>query len=153
MSFFGKAVVAVATVGLVAGSAVGAGVANAVAGAVDSGLFGAIAFSKSEWSYGTSVDAVSGEAAVIEALDNCAWDGATDCVVLAHWADGCGALAYASDDTSHGVSVGVGDDRDTALSRAYLGLARRYPRALLANTGSADLSEANVSEVVCTSNV
>lgn len=152
MKFMGKAVVAVAALGFAAGSAIGAGAAKAADTAQGSELFGAIAFSMQEWNYGTSVDAVSGEAAVDEALDSCGWDGATDCVVLVHWADGCGALVYTSDDTSHGVGAGVGDDRDTALRRAYIGLARHYPRAILADTGSAELSQAEVVEVLCTSN-
>ncbi len=58
---------------------IGAGSANADDPAGDLGLFGAIAFSEQEWSYGTSVDAVSVEAAIDEALDNCGWDGASDC--------------------------------------------------------------------------
>ncbi|WP_067830600.1 DUF4189 domain-containing protein [Nocardia inohanensis] len=143
MRFMGKAVVAVAAAGLAAGSAIGAGTANAAS------LHGAIAFSAEEWSYGTSVDALSREGAIDEALANCGlYEGVSDCIVLVDWADGCGALVY----TDGAVASGAGINSSAALFGAYTSLARFYPPAFLANVGSADRSGAEVSEVVCTAN-
>ncbi|MFE9581550.1 DUF4189 domain-containing protein [Nocardia sp. NPDC006044] len=149
----GKALVAVAAVGLAGGSVLGAGSANAVDSTDGTSLFGAIAFSEEEWFYGTSVDAVSAEAAITEALDNCNWSGAADCAVLVTWADGCGALVYIDDQAMYGVGTGAGPDRSTALFAAHTSLGRYYPRALLANVGSADLAGTGVTEVLCTANV
>ncbi|MFD6162393.1 DUF4189 domain-containing protein [Nocardia sp. NPDC060256] len=142
MKFMGKAGVAIAAVGLAAGSVFGAGTANAA------GLYGAIAFSASDWSYGTSIDALSREDAVDEALDTCGQGGVTDCILLVDWSNGCGALVY----TKHAVATGAGTDRQLALFAAYTSLARVYPPAMLANVGSADKSGAEVSKVVCTAN-
>ncbi|MFC9897991.1 DUF4189 domain-containing protein [Nocardia sp. NPDC127579] len=151
--FMGKVVVAMAAVGLAAGSVIGAGSATAV-DTEGSGLFGAIAFSEQQWYYGSSVDAVSAEEAIAEALDNCAWDGASDCAVMVAWADGCGALIYIdNDDNLYGVGTGAGPDRSAALFAAHASLGRGYPRALLANVGSAEWSNTGVTEVVCTANV
>ncbi|MEV0251856.1 DUF4189 domain-containing protein [Nocardia sp. NPDC050712] len=151
--FMGKAVVALTAVGLAAGSVIGAGAASAVE-ANGSGLFGAIAFSEQQWYYGSSVDAVSAEEAITEALGNCAWDGASDCAVLVTWADGCGALIYIdNDDNFYGVGTGAGPDRSAALFAAHASLGSAYPRALLANVGSADWSNTGVTEVICTANV
>ncbi len=147
MKFMGKAVVAVAAVGLAAGAAIGAGTANAAS------LHGAITFSAENWTYGTSVDAVSRDEAIAEALANCSSDGASDCEVMVTWSDGCGALVYSNDaaDTT-AVGTGAGRDRATALRGAYASLAEYYPSAMLANVGSADMSQTEISDVVCTSN-
>ncbi|WP_067693120.1 DUF4189 domain-containing protein [Nocardia jejuensis] len=153
MSVIGKVVVAVAAAGFAAGSMIGAGTADAVVTPDGSDLFAAIAFSLDGWNYGTSVDVANPELAINQALDNCAWDGATDCVVLAHWANGCGALVYTDNDTSYGVGTGVGPDRESALRGAYSSLSRYYPPSILANVGSAELSQTHVSEVVCTADV
>ncbi|WP_431950860.1 DUF4189 domain-containing protein [Nocardia lijiangensis] len=142
MKFMGKAAVAVATVGLAAGSVIGAGTANAA------GLHGAIAFSIEDWSYGTSIDAFSRDEAVDEALAWCSLDGASDCVVFVDWSDGCGALVYSDD----AVGTGAGPDRSSALRGAYTSLAQYYPPAMLANVGSADKSGTEISEVLCTAN-
>ncbi|MEU8901372.1 DUF4189 domain-containing protein [Nocardia sp. NPDC048505] len=151
-NLMGKAVVALAAAGLAAGSVIGAGAASA-AEENGSSLFGAIAFSEQQWFYGSSVDAVSPEAAISEALDNCAWDGASDCVVMVTWADGCGALIYIDDaDDFYGVGTGAGPDRSAALFAAHASLGSAYPRALLANVGSAEWSNTGVTEVICTAN-
>ncbi|MGW2660484.1 DUF4189 domain-containing protein [Nocardia tengchongensis] len=147
MKFMGKAVVAVAAAGLAAGSAIGAGTANA------GSLYGAIAFSSDEWSYGSSIDAPSAAEAMVEALNNCSSGGTPDCQVMVTWSNGCGALVYRNDDTDNlAVGTGAGRDRATALNLAYASLSRAYPRAILANVGSADLSATGVSKVVCTAN-
>ncbi|MFF0636036.1 DUF4189 domain-containing protein [Nocardia sp. NPDC004151] len=147
MKFMGKAVVAVAAVGLAAGSAIGAGTADAA------GLYGSIAFSGDNWIYGSSVNAPSADAAMAEALDQCGWEGATDCQVMITWANGCGALVYRNDDTDNlAVGTGTGRDRATALRSAYESLSQYYPPAMLANVGSADLSATGISKVVCTAN-
>ncbi|WP_433562862.1 DUF4189 domain-containing protein [Nocardia sp. CA-151230] len=147
MKFMGKAVVAVAAVGLAAGSAIGAGTANAAE------LHGAIAFSVEDWSYGTSVNAGSRGEAIDEAMANCSYGGISDCAVLVAWSDGCGALVYrndAGDDVA--VGSGAGRDRASALREAYSSLSRVYPRAMLANVGSADLSATAINDVICTAN-
>ncbi|MFB8281563.1 DUF4189 domain-containing protein [Nocardia colli] len=144
MSFVGKVVVVVAAVGLTTGSVIGAGAANAA------GLHGAIAFSAEDWTYGTSIDAVSRDEAIAEALTECGLGGAPDCVVLVDWSDGCGALVYTTSFTPKAVATGAGFNRSAALFGAYASLARLYPSAMLANVGSADKSGAEVSKVICT---
>ncbi|WP_107655367.1 DUF4189 domain-containing protein [Nocardia suismassiliense] len=139
MRFMSKAAVAIATMGLAAGSVIGAGAANAAS------LHGAIAFSGDDWSYGTSIDAPSREEAIAEALDAC---GIADCIVLVDWADGCGALVYTDD----AVATGAGFNRSAALFGAYASMSRHYPPAFLANVGSADRSGTEISEVICTAN-
>ncbi|QBS44295.1 hypothetical protein DMB37_33605 [Nocardia sp. CS682] len=139
MRFMSKAAVAIATMGLAAGSVIGAGTANAAS------LHGAIAFSGDDWSYGASIDAPSREEAIAEALDAC---GIADCIVLVDWADGCGALVY----TDGAVATGAGFNRSAALFAAHTSLARHYPPAFLANVGSADRSGTEISEVICTAN-
>ncbi|WP_280347626.1 DUF4189 domain-containing protein [Nocardia neocaledoniensis] len=143
MKFMGKAVVAMAAVGLAAGSVIGAGAANA-----EGKLYGAIAFSSQQWSYGTGVDWTSREYAIEEALFWCELDGASDCVVLVDWSDGCGALVY----TDGAVATGAGFNSSAALFAAHTSLARYHPPAFLANVGSADKSDTEISEVVCTAN-
>ncbi len=143
MKFMGKAVVAAAAVGLAAGSVIGAGAANA-----EGNLYGAIAFSSEQWYYGTSVDAFSREDAIDEALFWCGFDGASDCIVLVDWSDGCGALVY----TDGAVASGAGFNSSAALFGAHTSLARYHPPAFLANVGSADKSDTQISEVVCTAN-
>ncbi|WP_405489207.1 DUF4189 domain-containing protein [Nocardia sp. NBC_00511] len=148
MKFMGKAVFAIAAAVLAGGSAIGAGTADAA------GLHGAIAFSHENWSYGSSVDAFSRTGAIDEALDNCAYNGASDCRILLTWTNGCGALVYRNDDGDQvAVGTGSGPDRASALHAAYDSLARLYPRAMLANVGSSDLSATAVSDVICTANV
>lgn len=147
MKFMGKAVVAVAAVGLAAGSAIGAGTADAA------GLYGAIAFSHEDWVYGRSVNAASAAEAEVAAIENCATAGAADCRVMVTWANGCGALVNRNDNSDQlAVGAGTGPDRASALRDAYESLAEIYPQAMLANVGSADLSATTVSEVVCTGN-
>ncbi|WP_431969609.1 DUF4189 domain-containing protein [Nocardia sp. bgisy134] len=143
MKLMGKTAVAVAAVGLATGSVIGAATANAA------GLHGAIAFSAEDWSYSTSIDAFSRDEAVDEAIAACSLDGASDCVVLVDWSDGCGALVYSDD----AVGTGAGPDRSTALAYAYASLAQYHPPAMLANVGSADKSGTEISEVLCTANV
>jgi hypothetical protein len=141
MRFMGRAAIVVAAAGLAAGSVIGAGTANAA------GLHGAIAFSVDSWSYGTAIDAPSAVMADRHALAACAdVDGASDCQILARWTDGCGALVYSDD----AVGTGWGINSSIALFNAYITLSQYYPRALLADTGSADQSGAGVSEVLCT---
>ncbi|MGQ4619258.1 DUF4189 domain-containing protein [Nocardia sp. R7R-8] len=143
MKFMGKAVGAVAAMGLaVAGSVIGAGAANAA------GLYGAIAFSVEDWSYATSIDAPSRAQAIDEALATCSQDGVSDCEILVEWSNGCGALVY----TDNAVGTGSGRTPSAALSGAYSSLADYYPPALLAKVGSADKSGTKISEVLCTAN-
>ncbi|MEU1431949.1 DUF4189 domain-containing protein [Nocardia sp. NPDC005746] len=147
MKFMGKAVVAVAAVGLAAGSAIGAGTADAA------GLYGAIAFSHDDWAYGRSVNALSAAEAQVAAIEDCASGGSADCRVMVTWANGCGALVYRNDHSDYlAVGTGTGRDRADALRNAYDSLAEVYPQAMLANVGSADLSATAISEVVCTAN-
>lgn len=147
MKFMGKAVFATAAAVLAGGSAIGAGTADAA------GLHGAIAFSRDQWTYGTDVDAFSRGEAIDNAMDNCAWEGATDCRVMVTWSNGCGALVYRNDHgDEYAVGAGTGPDRESALRDAFDHLARGYPRALLANVGSSDLSATAVSDVICTAN-
>lgn len=141
--FVGRAVVVVATAGLAVGTVVGAGSANA-----QWGLYGAIAFSASDWSYGSSVDAYSREDAIDEAMAWCGLGGVTDCRVLVDWVDGCGALVS----TKGAVGTGAGSNSSIALFAAHTSLAQYRPQAMLANVGSADLSGAQVVEVICTAN-
>ncbi|MEV0058975.1 DUF4189 domain-containing protein [Nocardia sp. NPDC050718] len=129
---------------LAAGSVFGAGTAKADG----DHLYGAIAFSEESWVYGTSVDAETRGAAVDEALAWCEFMGGSDCVVLVDWSDGCGALVY----SDYAVGSGWGSDRRKALAYAYSSLAELHPPAVLANVGSAELSGAHISEVLCTAN-
>ncbi|GAB2665028.1 DUF4189 domain-containing protein [Nocardia goodfellowii] len=152
MRFIGKAAFAFAALGLAGGSVTGAGSAHADNPADEPGLFGAIAFSEQNWSYGTSVDADSVKTAIDEALDSCGWDGASDCAVVVTWADGCGALVYVDNDSMYGYGSGAGPDRSSALAAAHASLGRYYPQALLANVGSADRAGTGISEVICTAN-
>lgn len=147
MKFMGKAVVAVAAVGLAAGSAICAGTADAA------GLYGAIAFSQDEWAYGRSVNAPSAAEAQAAAIADCAAGGTADCRIMVTWANGCGALVYRNDNSDYlAVGTGTGPDRAAALRDAYNSLAEIYPQAMLANVGSADLSATAISDVVCTGN-
>ncbi|MFB7718619.1 MULTISPECIES: DUF4189 domain-containing protein [unclassified Nocardia] len=152
MKFIGKAVVAVAAVGLAGGTVIGAGTANAA------GLHGAIAFSVENWSYGSSVNASSREQAMDLALANCSEGGRPGCFIVEAWSNGCGALVYRNDPAvydgtaQYAAGSGSGRDRASALRAAYDSLARHYPRAMLANVGSADLSATAVSVLFCTAN-
>ncbi|WP_069160766.1 DUF4189 domain-containing protein [Nocardia altamirensis] len=147
MRFMGKAVVAVAAVGLGVGSVIGAGTANAAS------YYGAIAFSGDNWSYGSSVNARSREQALDEALASCGPVGVSDCAVLAEWSDGCGALVYSTiRSTTWAVAVGTGPNRSAALFAAHTAMAQHHPPAMLANVGSADKSGTAISEVLCTAN-
>ncbi len=143
MRVMNRAAVAAAVVGVAVGSMIGAGTANAA-----DELYGAIAFSESEWTYSTSVNATSREDAIEEALFWCSLDGASDCGIMVEWANGCGALVF----SETAVGTGRGPDRATALTYAYTSLAEYYPPAILANIGSVDLSQTGISEVVCTAN-
>ncbi|MFE6864796.1 DUF4189 domain-containing protein [Nocardia sp. NPDC057668] len=122
---------------------VGTGSANA-----QWGLYGAIAFSASDWSYGSIVDAYSREDADAQALELCSLGGITDCKLLVDWVDGCGALVF----TKGAVGTGAGLNSSLALFAANTSLAQYRPQAMLANTGSAEQSGTKVVEVACTTN-
>ncbi|MFC3961733.1 DUF4189 domain-containing protein [Nocardia jiangsuensis] len=139
MRVMGKVGFAVAAGALAVGSVFGAGTANAA------GQHAAIAVSNSTLYYGVSADLASFDEAKKGALDNC---GEADCKILASWANGCGALV-ASDD---GYAAESGPNRAAAERAAYELISRITPTAVLANTGSAQLSGARIVEVVCTGN-
>ncbi|GAD84187.1 DUF4189 domain-containing protein [Nocardia asteroides] len=140
MSFTGKAGVAVAALGLAAGSIFGAGTANAQS------LHGAIAFSEENWTYESSFDWPSFEEAKDRALTRCGYD---DCEVMVSWANGCGALVW---NDQGWVAAASGPNRSEAVRKAIDKLSQGVPVAQLANFGSSDLSGTKVVEVVCTSN-
>ncbi|MFC8047790.1 DUF4189 domain-containing protein [Nocardia sp. NPDC057353] len=139
MSFMGKVGFAVAAGALAVGSVLGAGSAHAA------GQYAAIAVSNSTLYYGVSVDLPNYDEAYRVALEQC---GESDCEILVAWANGCGALV-ASEDGYAGKS---GPDRASAERAAYDLIAQITPTAVLANTGSAQLSGAHIVDVVCTSN-
>lgn len=140
MSVKSKVGFAVAAVGLAAASVFGAGAANA------SGLHAAIAFSDEAWLYEYSVNEPSLAAAEDAALAGCFED---DCHIWASWSNGCGVIVGAEDGS---VAVGVGATRAEAENAAYVSLSELSPLALLATTGSANLSRTHVVDVVCTAN-
>ncbi|MEV0359480.1 DUF4189 domain-containing protein [Nocardia sp. NPDC050697] len=139
MRVMGKVGFAVAAGALAVGSVFGAGSAHAA------GQYAAIAVSNSTLYYGVSVDTANYDEAKGVALDQC---GEADCEVLVAWANGCGALV-ASDD---GYAARSGPNRAEAERSAYELISQITPTAVLANTGSAQLSGAHIVEVVCTSN-
>lgn len=139
MGLMGKVGLAVAVGSLAVGSVLGAGSANAA------GQHAAIAFSGETWVYGVSVDEVGFDQAIDAALGNC---GAADCQVMVAWANGCGALVESGD----GIAAASGPTRAEAERAAFDRLAEITPTAPLANVGSAQLSGAEIIDVVCTSN-
>ncbi|MFE1592295.1 DUF4189 domain-containing protein [Nocardia sp. NPDC058705] len=139
MSFMGKVGFAVAASVLAAGSVLGAGAANAQS------LHGAFAVSQGQWTYESSFDWPSREAAEERALERCGYD---DCKVVLSWANGCGAMVWNDGSTV----VASGPTRSDAMRNAVNKLSERAPLAMLANFGSSDLSGNKVVEVVCTSN-
>ncbi|MFC8531800.1 DUF4189 domain-containing protein [Nocardia sp. NPDC057227] len=139
MRVMGKVGFAVAAGALAVGSVFGAGAAHAA------GQYAAIAVSNSSLYYGVSVDLANFDEANSVALDQC---GVADCEVLAAWANGCGALV-ASDD---GYAATSGPNRAEAERAAYELIAQITPTAVLATTGSAQLSGAHIVDVVCTAN-
>lgn len=139
MSFMGKAGLAVAALGLAAGSVFGAGAANAAS------MHGVIAFSAVDWAYGASVNAPTFEQARDQAMTTC---DAADCEVMISWANGCAAIVSSDD----GVAAGSGATGGEAQRAAFERLSELTPTAQLANFGSSDLSGAEVVEVICTAN-
>ncbi|NKX89850.1 DUF4189 domain-containing protein [Nocardia coubleae] len=142
MSFMGKAGFAVAALGLAAGSVFGAGTANAQS------MFGAIAFSTTDWTYGSSSSWPSEQEAREQAIASCGTNGAADCKVMISWANGCGTLVVSDD----GVAAASGRTAAEATRAAFERLSELTPTAQLANFGSSDLSGAKVARVVCTAN-
>ncbi|MFC9658911.1 DUF4189 domain-containing protein [Nocardia sp. NPDC127606] len=141
MNFMGKAGLAVAALGLAAGSVLGAGSANAV------GLdqWGAMAADGDWANYGRSVDYPTRAEAEAAALEQCAADG---CAVEAVWVNGCAALVE-NDDF---IAWGKGATRAEAEREAYLALTEGTPQSLLVNVGSSQLAGGHVIETVCTAN-
>ncbi|MFC4126990.1 DUF4189 domain-containing protein [Nocardia rhizosphaerae] len=140
MSFMGKAGLAVAALGLAAGSVFGAGAAQAQS------LHAAIAFSDLDWAYSYSVNEPTAEAADSAALAGCT---ASDCHIWAAWSNGCGVIVEGEEGS---IGVGTGATSGEAANLAYASLGELEPRALLATTGSAGLSGARVITTICTAN-
>ncbi|MFD6396098.1 DUF4189 domain-containing protein [Nocardia sp. NPDC060249] len=140
MSFMGKAGFAVAALGLAAGSVLGAGSATAAGN-----QWASIAVSKGELIYGTSANEADAPSAEAVALADCHY---ADCEVLATWANGCGALVQSDD----AFAWAIGANRAEAERVAYEQLSTVTPTAILANTGSANLSGAKIVDVICTAN-
>ncbi|MFB7874932.1 DUF4189 domain-containing protein [Nocardia sp. NPDC056064] len=141
MSFMGKAGLAVAALGLAAGSVLGAGSANAVP--LDQ--WGALALD-AEWSnVGRAVDYPTRAEAEAAALEQCAVDG---CAIEVTWANGCLALVENADY----IAWGKGADRAEAEREAYLALTEGTPQNLLVNVGSSQLAGGSLIDTVCTSN-
>ncbi|MFF0544188.1 DUF4189 domain-containing protein [Nocardia thailandica] len=139
MKLMSKAGLAVAGLGLAAGSLFGAGTANAA------GLHGAIALSGGDLVYATVVDAASREEAEGRALELC---GVADCSIMVSWANGCGTLVASDDGWAAASGANAADSERTAYQR----LSQITPTAQLANFGSAQLSNAEVLKTVCTAN-
>ncbi|MFC4126989.1 DUF4189 domain-containing protein [Nocardia rhizosphaerae] len=139
MSFMGKAGLAVAMLGLAAGSVFGAGAAKA------DNLYAAYAVSNQEWVFGVGVNAPSREDAEAEAIANC---GADDCRIVTWWGNGCGALV----ESDQGFAVAVGPTRADAEREAYTTLSEITPTAQLANVGSSQFSGTDLIDVTCTAN-
>lgn len=144
MSFMSKAGLAVAALGLAAGSVLGAGSANAAGD-----QFGAIGFSSQLWESWTTVNWPTVDGARASVLDACAAAGGNDCGVMAAWANGCGAIVH---NDQGWVAAASGPTRDEAIRKAIDRVADGAPIARLANFGSSDLSGTKVVEVVCTAN-
>ncbi|MFD5178922.1 DUF4189 domain-containing protein [Nocardia sp. NPDC058379] len=140
MSFLGKAGLAVAALGLAAGSVLGAGAANAES------LHAAISFSDADWAFAYSVNKPTAEAAADEALALC---DAADCHIWAAWANGCGVIVEGD---GGAIGIGTGATSREAETEAYASLGELEPKALLANTGSAAFSGAHVVKTICTAN-
>ncbi|WP_228536435.1 DUF4189 domain-containing protein [Nocardia sp. XZ_19_231] len=140
MSFMGKAGFAVMALGLAAGSVLGAGSASAAGN-----QWASIAVSKGELIYGTSANEVDDASAEAVALADCYY---ADCEVIATWANGCGALIQSNDAFAWAVAA----NRAEAERLAYEKLSTVTPTAILANTGSANLSGAKIVDVICTAN-
>ncbi|MEV6214291.1 DUF4189 domain-containing protein [Nocardia sp. NPDC058379] len=144
MSFMGKAGVAVAALGLAAGSVLGAGSANAAGD-----LFGAIGFSSQKWESWSAANWDSAEGARAAVIDSCVAAGGEDCGVMTTWANGCGALVWNEEGW---VAAASGPNRSEAIRKAIDRLSDGVPIARLANFGSSDLSGTQVIDVVCTRN-
>ncbi|MFD3508300.1 DUF4189 domain-containing protein [Nocardia sp. NPDC058666] len=140
MSFMGKAGFAVAAMGLAAGSVLGAGSASAAGN-----QWASIAVSHAELIYGTSANEGDVASAEAIALADCHY---ASCEVLVSWANGCAALVQSKD----AFAWAVGANRAEAERVAYEQLSTRTPTAILANTGSANLSGAKIIDVICTAN-
>ncbi|MFC6012352.1 DUF4189 domain-containing protein [Nocardia lasii] len=140
MSFQGKAGFAVAAMGLAAASVLGAGAANAAGN-----QWASIAVSQSELIYGTSANEADAAAAEAIALADCHY---ADCEVITTWANGCGALIQSDDAFAWAVAA----NRAEAERLAYEKLSTVTPTAILANTGSANLSGTEIIDVICTAN-
>ncbi|MFB7874931.1 DUF4189 domain-containing protein [Nocardia sp. NPDC056064] len=140
MSFTGKAGLALAALGLAAGSVLGAGSANAAGD-----LWASVALSDNEPIYGLSVNLDSAEAAEAAAVADCHLG---DCNVVMTWANGCGVLVESND----AFAWASGPTRAEAERKAYENLSTWTPTAVLANTGSGGLSGAYVVDAICTAN-
>ncbi|WP_278264317.1 DUF4189 domain-containing protein [Nocardia sp. AG03] len=141
MSFMGKAGLAVAALGLAAGSVLGVGSANAVP--LDQ--WGALALDADWTNFGRSVNFPTREEAEAAALEQCAADG---CAIEVTWVNGCLALVENEDY----VAWGKGADRAEAERQAYLALTEGTPQNLLVNVGSSQLAGGSVIETLCTVN-
>ncbi|WP_278264318.1 DUF4189 domain-containing protein [Nocardia sp. AG03] len=140
MSFMGKAGLALVAVGLAAGSVLGAGSASAAGD-----QWASVALSDNEAVYGVSVNEGSPDAAIAAAIANC---HLADCNEVMTWANGCGVLVQ----SNQGVAWASGPTRAEAERTAYETLSELTPTAVLANTGSANLSGAHVIDAICTAN-
>ncbi|WP_336083910.1 DUF4189 domain-containing protein [Nocardia sp. SSK8] len=140
MSFMGKAGLALVAVGLAAGSVLGAGSASAAGD-----QWASVALSDNEAIYGISVNEGSADAAIAAAIADC---HLADCNEVMTWANGCGVLVQ----SNQGLAWASGPTRADAERSAYETLSELTPTAVLANTGSANLSGAHVVDAICTAN-
>ncbi|MFE3543387.1 DUF4189 domain-containing protein [Nocardia sp. NPDC059177] len=140
MSYKGKAGLAALLLGVVTSTVFGAGSANAAGD-----QWASIAVSDNEPFYGISVNVGSVEEAESIAIADC---HVADCRAVLTWANGCGVLVESND----ALAWASGPTRADAEREAYATLAEWTPTAMLANTGSANLSGAHVVDAICTSN-
>ncbi|WP_235569306.1 MULTISPECIES: DUF4189 domain-containing protein [Nocardia] len=140
MSFMGKAGLAVAALGLAAGSVFGAGSASAAGD-----QWASIAVSDGQAIYGTSVNQADVESAESAAVADCYL---ADCQAVLTWANGCGVLV----ESNKALAWASGATRAEAERKAFDQLSTWTPTAVLANTGSANLSGAHVVDAICTVN-
>ncbi|GGK38849.1 DUF4189 domain-containing protein [Nocardia camponoti] len=145
MSFMGKATVAVAALGMAAGSVFGAGTANAAGD-----LYGAIALGDGWDDFGGGINFSTRADAEAKALELCAAD---TCTIRASWSNGCLTIVENDEYTAWG----VGSTRAESEKDAWANLVEGSPQALLLNVGSSQLAGqlagGEVVAVHCTDNV
>ncbi|MFD4458027.1 DUF4189 domain-containing protein [Nocardia sp. NPDC058480] len=140
MNFMSKAGLAVAALGLAAGSLLGAGSANAAGD-----QWGAMAIDSNWTNLGRSINYPTRAEAEAAALEECAADG---CFVEVTWSNGCLSLV----DNDQFIAWGKGPTRADAEREAYLALTEGTPQNLLVNVGSSQLAGGRVINTLCTDN-